>query len=217
VDNLPPSLDRLLSCARAATARRPVSQRVQDLSDLARELGWSSQRIHNMKTRGVSKDGALEAEAVLGCPASYVLEGGTIPLFAGALRLVANEKTAVYEVAHAVNHLPLEAVPLLTREQLLTEHTPELFAFAAPDDAMAPEAPAGTEIVWTTRRRIAPGRLVLLRDEHQQLHVRRCQQGEGPGAWVGAVTNSAYRSMRSDEPGLRVLAVYKGRLEPDDA
>lgn len=172
--------------------------------------------MYNMQTRGVSKDGALEAEAVLGCPASYVLEGGPLPHMTSALRLVVSEKTPLYEVAHAVNHLPLEAVPLLTREQLLTEHTPELFAFAAPDDAMAPEAPAGTEIVWTTRRRVAPGRLVLLRDQHQQLHVRRCQQGDGPGAWVGGVTNTAYRPLHSDEPGLVVLAVYKGRLEADD-
>jgi hypothetical protein len=216
MDEHHPSFDRLLECARASTAHRAPGLRVQTAQDLQRVMGWSAQRMTNMKSRGVSKPGALEAEALLGCPASYVLDGVTTPHWMEGQRLIAGEAPMPYAVAHGVSQSPFEAVPLLDREQLLNDNRPELFRFCVPDDAMAPEIPAGTEVVWTTRRRIAPGRLLLLADSHQQLHVRRCHQGDGPGAWVAGALNSAYRAFRSDEPGVHVLAVYKGRLEPDD-
>lgn len=212
-----PSFERLLACAIAATAHRAPEQRIANAQDLQRVLAWSPQRLSNMKSRGVSKEGALEAESELGCPATYVLDGSHAPHWMNAQRTVAGEASTPYSVAHGVSQSPFEAVPLLDREQLLKQKPPELFRFALPDDAMAPELAAGTEIVWTTRRRIAPGRLLLLADAHQQLHVRRCQQGDGPGAWIAAAANPAYRTFRSDESGIHVLAVYKGRLEPDDA
>jgi hypothetical protein len=212
-----PSFERLLGCAKAATANKAREQRIEAAPDLQRALGWSPQRLSNMKSRGVSKEGALEAESVLGCPATYVLEGTHEPHWMNAQRMLAREAAPAYVVASGINDVTFNAVPLLSTEQLLNQNPPELFRFALPDDAMAPEFVAGTEIVWTTRRRIAPGRLLLLADTHQQLHVRRCQQGDAPGAWVATASNPAYRAFRSGEAGLHVLAVYKGRLEPDDA
>jgi hypothetical protein len=210
------SFERLLLCAKAATARLPAEQRIENEQDLKRVLGWSHQRLTNMKRRGVSKEGALEAESVFSCPAAYVRDGTHAPHWMNAQHSVAREKAAPYAVAHVVSHPAFENVPLLHREQLLKDRPPETFRFAMPDEAMAPEFPAGTEIVWTTRRRIAPGRLLLLVDAHDQLHVRRCQQSDSPGSWVAGPQNAAYRTFRHDEHGVQVLAVYKGRLEPDD-
>lgn len=92
----------------------------------------------------------------------------------------------------------------------------DLFRLVLVDDALAPELPKGTEVVWTTRRRAAPGRPILLRDQHGQVHARICHQGRMPGHWMAVANHPAYVSFDSSEPGLTVLAVYKGRLEPDD-
>jgi hypothetical protein len=129
----------------------------------------------------------------------------------------AGEAPAAYTVARPVSH-PTDSddLPLMIWEDLMKLPVPEIFRAALPDDALAPEFPKGTEIVWTTRRRIAPGRIVLLRDRHGTLHARICHQGREPGQWLAMPTNSAFISLASTEEGLQVLAVYKGRLEPDD-
>lgn len=93
---------------------------------------------------------------------------------------------------------------------------PDLFRTVLTDDALAPDLPRGSEVVWTTRRRIAPGRIMLLRDAHQQVHARVCHQGRSPGTWTANANNSAFVNFSNTDPGLVVLAVYKGRLEPDD-
>jgi hypothetical protein len=210
------SFERLLACAKVATANRAPEQRVHGEPDLQRLLNWTPQQRTNFKKRGVSKQAAIDAESLLGCPAAFVRDGLNPPHWMQPQRSFAGEPAALYGVAYDLSQSPLQAVPLLDREQLLTHKPPELFRFTAPDDAMAPEVSAGTEIVWTTRRRVAPGRLVLLADSHQQLHVRRCLQGDGPAAWTFAPQNPAYRAFRSDEAGVQLIAVFKGRLEPDD-
>ena len=93
---------------------------------------------------------------------------------------------------------------------------PEIFRAVLADDALAPEFPRGTEIVWSTRRVIAPGRLALVRDRHGQLHARQCHQGRAPGQWLAAAINPAYVNFDSVQDAIVVVAVFKGRLEPDD-
>lgn len=99
----------------------------------------------------------------------------------------------------------------------MTNNVPDVFVAVLIDDAMAPDYPRGSEIVWTTRRRLAPGRMVLVRDRHGQTHARQCHQGRVPGQWLAAAVNPAYVSFDSVQDQLQLVAVYKGRLEPDDA
>lgn len=107
-------------------------------------------------------------------------------------------------------------LPLLPWEDLVHRTVPDIFRTILADDALAPDHPAGTEIVWTTRRRPAPGRLVLVKDRHGQVHARQCHQGRAPGQWIAAPISPAYVAFDSLEEGIELLAVYKGRLEPDD-
>lgn len=107
-------------------------------------------------------------------------------------------------------------LPLLTWEFIVQSPVPPIFRAVLPDDALAPDFPAGTEIVWTTRRRASPGRLVLVRDRHGQVHARQCHQGRSPGHWIAAAVSPAYVSFDSTDEGFELIAVYKGRLEPDD-
>lgn len=60
---------------------------------------------------------------------------------------------------------------------------PERFVTAIPDDSGGPEYPAGTRIIWSTSKRPSFGSLVLIRDEHGQIHVREYHQGQAPGQW----------------------------------
>lgn len=91
---------------------------------------------------------------------------------------------------------------------------PALFRAALPDDAMAPDYPKGTELVWSTRQRMIPGRVVLVRDSHGRVHARECRQGSAPGEWSAAPRNAAYVTF----PGasVQLLAVSRGRLDPED-
>lgn len=107
-----------------------------------------------------------------------------------------------------------DAFPMLKWEAILRDEVPELFRTLLPDDAVAPDFPSGTEVLWTTNRRAGPGRLLLVKDRHGQPHARMCRQGSAPGSWVAAALNSAFLSFAQDE--IELIAVYKGRLEPDD-
>lgn len=64
---------RLLAFAQVATASR--RQPVTDWASLGACLGASAATVTNWKRRGVSKDGALDAEREFGCSAVWVLEG----------------------------------------------------------------------------------------------------------------------------------------------
>lgn len=135
-------------------------------------------------------------------------------------RLHAAETVAPYQATRPQRDLPLmsDDLPLLPWEALMTlKKTPELFRTLLNDDALAPQYPRGTDVVWTTRRRVLPGRVVLIRDAHQQLHARICAQSNQPGQWLAMATHPQYVNMQSRDDQLEVIAVMKGTLEPDDA
>lgn len=67
------SFKRLLDYARRTTVGQ--AEPVQSIADLGRRLGKSSAVLSAWKTRGVSKQGALEAEEEFGCTVRYILEG----------------------------------------------------------------------------------------------------------------------------------------------
>lgn len=66
-------MTRLLEYAREATAgdRRPVAT----FGDLGQRMGKSSAVLTNWKARGISRQGAIEAEALFGCSVTWVLTG----------------------------------------------------------------------------------------------------------------------------------------------
>lgn len=76
------SSKRLLDFAKEATAAR--SDGIQTFGDLARRMGVSSATMTNWKTRGVSKEGAIAAEALFGCSVQWVLTGSVVSSLANA-------------------------------------------------------------------------------------------------------------------------------------
>lgn len=77
------SLQRLLDAARDATAHLPLSQRIEDANQLRKALDASPQSLNNWKTRGLSKDVAVDAEARFGCSAAWLLSGKVPPGWRG--------------------------------------------------------------------------------------------------------------------------------------
>jgi hypothetical protein len=67
------SVKRLLEYARERTAGS--TDPVLEAADLGRQLHLSKGRFSNWKTRGVSKEGALDAERKWGCSPTWVLDG----------------------------------------------------------------------------------------------------------------------------------------------
>lgn len=59
------------------------------------------QKINNWQRRGVSKDGAIDAERYIGCPAIYILEGTMPPLddWTKLQKILAEQNPAPYERA----------------------------------------------------------------------------------------------------------------------
>jgi len=68
------SMRRLLQFVRAAT--RDTAHPVLDFAGIGHRMDKTSAVMTNWKKRGISKDGAIEAERLFGCSARWVLTGG---------------------------------------------------------------------------------------------------------------------------------------------
>jgi len=86
---------------------------------------------------------------------------------------------------------------------------PIRFRLPMPDDAMAPDTPRGTVLVFDRQQTPAFGHGVLVQDAAGLRHVRRYAQGPA-GRWKAEARNSAYLSLDSAD-GLQVLAVVVAR------
>ena len=70
------SMKRLLDFARSAGS--PTGRPVRTFADVGAAIGVTSAVISNWKARGLSKEGALKAEAAFGCSAQWLLQGDGI-------------------------------------------------------------------------------------------------------------------------------------------
>ena len=91
-----------------------------------------------------------------------------------------------------------------------------MFTLPLRDDALAPEHPRGTRVVWRPGRKLAARRLVLLRDLHGDLHARVLHATEQPSQWHAKATHAAFLSFDVPSTSVAVLAVHQGFLDPDD-
>ena len=120
-------------------------------------------------------------------------------------------------LAHSLNPpIQSDALPTITWEALVGNVPESLFVLALRDDALAPDYPKGTAVVWSKTRAPRPGRLVLVRDAHGRDHARLIQEGKAPGEWTAAALHRGFASLDPEGDGLTVLAVHKGVLDADD-
>lgn len=152
----------------------------RDLLSIAAALGVSP---HWLQTgQGSMGDHVLHIEA-----GSYVLSGNALD------RLVRLDKRTV--------------PPTRTRGEIVNGQAGEVYAFQLDDDALAPDMPRGTELVFDVAKQPNPGSVVLVLDSHGELHAREYRQD--PAGWVAAAVNRAYASFSSSDVRLLAVATYK--------
>ncbi len=116
--------------------------------------------------------------------------------------------------AQMLSHLTPMIDPItIAWELILSTLLPPLFRAVIPDDAMSPDYPKGLEFIWSTTKTPQVSSLVMVRDAHDQAHVREYRQGDGPGQWEAAALNRAFKSFNSKD-GLTILAVAAFRSMP---
>ena len=95
-----PSTKRLFDYAREATKGK--ARAVETFGDLSALMGVTSATMTNWKQRGVSKDGAIKAEAVFGCSTlcGDVKKKKTIARSVGAVRTSKRENGAHLRTNH---------------------------------------------------------------------------------------------------------------------
>ena len=83
---------------------------------------------------------------------------------------------------------------------------PAQFALRMPDGALGDKVPQGTLLYFKAADAASPRDCVLVEDAQGTRYVRRYAQGPA-GAWFAQALDDAYITLRSDQDGLRVLAV----------
>lgn len=216
------SLERLLRYA--ITASEGQRHAITDWKTLGRRLGVSSAVMHNWKKRGISADGALEAEAKLGCSASW-LRSGRGPHHAGAVQVAETEPANWTDnqhssaglgkrgaaVAHVLSHPARSDAPLYAWEQLMSADLPAVFRVVLPDDALSPDLNAGDELVLDRSLQPAAGDIVLVRDEAGH-HYARVYRARRAGEWVAYAENDDFEPLDAQREQLTIVAVCVQQL-----
>lgn len=201
------SVTRLLQAAAAATANLPPSRRLDTEAKVRKHLDVTSGAFTNWKSRGVSKQGLLDAEKAFGRSASWI-ETGVDDACTFPQHLSAG--VSINPVAQEVSQYRFKLAPrLIPWEQIMIGPLDAEFQTEVPDASMAPDIPVGSRIMLITGVEPMPGDFVLVRDHAGHLYLREFRQLR-PGHWQAHARNDAFLPLDSTRDGLKVVAVFDG-------
>lgn len=208
------SFVRLLQAAIDATAQPGSTRRIGDEADLRRALDISPQTANNWKNRGVSVDGAVDAQRRLGVSATWVLDGGELNAPTAWTPIHhALEGVGSYTVAQDLSHPKPEDEPIACTWDFIlnTPALPARFSVAAPDGALAPQTPRGTEFLFAaTAIQPADGTVVIVQTGSGRRYMR-LYFATGGAHWEARARDSAYPTLHSDRDQLQLLAAATHR------
>lgn len=184
---------------------------------LARALGASSQTLHNWELRGISKQGLVLAQRVIGCSASW-LEAGAGPMSIGGVPNVA-------PAAVGAKHIPLISyvqagvwtgivdnyAPGDAEEFLLTdlELSGSAFALEIKGDSMLPEFKPGDRVIIDPDVCPQPGDFVVAKNGQEEATFKKYRprgvNESGDLVFELVPLNEDYPSMRSDVTPIRIV------------
>jgi len=210
-----PSYARLLEAARKATAHLQLRKRVTDDRSLRAALQITSQTAYNWKQRGVSQEGALQAERCFGISATSLLEGH------GAAKPLAHPPSgglSFHPVDQEMIHPEPEDDSLQKPWELLVSvpvsELPKRFRVAVPDGALASVTPKGTVFSFVSPPPPDPpgeSVVVFVQTGNGRRYIRLFF-ALGNGAWEARSRDGAFPSFHSERDELQLLAVAIARV-----
>ena len=205
--------ERLAQALAAKQARATTGERITK-AGLARACGIKQPSVSDWFS---GQTAALEGRNLIA--AAAYLDVSPEWLATGRGRRQPREDSPAAETlqpnAHAqqVSYSSFTLPVSITWEQLMqTKELPERFVVETPDDALAPNLPRGTAVVFERASAAQPGECVLVEDSRGARYMRRYVQGIG-AAFTAQALNDAYVSLDSGRDGLQVLAVMAWRAE----
>ena len=202
--NMNPQMARLYEAALALKG-------IASQSDLARFLGSTPQTIHNWEQRGISKQGLLLVERLVGCSALWVESG----VDAMTLR----EKPNVAEATLGERRIPVfsynqagdwvtlmdQIVKGFNAEFIFTNQniSPKAFAVRLEGDSMLPEFAAGDIVVIDPEIAPTPGDFVVAKIEGKEVVFKKYKtrgvDRHGIMIFELAPLNNDFATIRSDQ------------------
>lgn len=146
------------------------------------------------------------AETRFGCPAAWVRDGNGDDWKYPQTSAEGVSMSVAHEVSHRGRTV---APPHIAWDDLMRIPLEAEFQTVAADDAMAPEVPRGSRVIFVTGVQPVAGDFVLVAD-NQGVHYLREYRQLRPGHWQAHALNPAYLPLDSERDGLRVLAVFDG-------
>lgn len=102
--------------------------------------------------------------------------------------------------------------PLITWGEIMQNKLPERFILQLPDDALAPNTPAGTAVIFANGNEPPePGVGILVEDRFGARYVRIYRPGVG-GGWSAYARNDNFPTLDAEKHGLKILAVARNRM-----
>lgn len=174
---------------------------------LAKAAGVSSGAVSQWRS---GETQALKLESAIGLSA---LTGWSVEWWSTGVGPRVRRAPTSAGVAHAMIHDAYRMPTQLTWGALMqTEDLPVQFIVEMPDDALAPNVPKSTRLIFDCGAAASPGMGVLVKDAAGRRHIRRYAQGVGD-SWLAQAVNPAYATLDSARDGLAILSVMVGRLD----
>lgn len=203
-------MDRLYRAARELKG-------INGQAALARALNASSQTLHNWELRGISKQGLVLAQKVIGCSVSW-LESGTGPM-------AISGESNVSPAALGVRQIPLISYvqagvwtdvvdtyqPGDADDFLLTdlELSGNAFALEIKGDSMLPEFKPGDRVIIDPVVQPQPGDYVVAKNGEDEATFKKYRprgvNERGDVVFELVPLNEDYPSMRSDVTPIRIV------------
>lgn len=190
---------------------------VSGQSALARLLDATPQTLHNWEQRGVSKQGMLLAQRVLGCSASWIETGsGQMAAHGHAnvkradvgvfnIPLISYVQAGVWTTVHD-NYQPGDAEEYLLTDQDLSEHA---FALEIKGDSMLPDFKPGDRVIIDPLVQPNPGDFVVAKNGDDEATFKkyrpRGMNDRGQVVFELVPLNDDYPSMRSDTTPIQII------------
>jgi SOS-response transcriptional repressor LexA len=192
-------------------------QGISGQAALARALGASSQTLHNWELRGMSKQGLVLAQRVIGCSASWLETGAGPVSIAGATNVGPATVGArpipliSYVQAGAWTDVVDSYQPGDADEFLLTdmELSSNAFALEIKGDSMLPEFKPGDRVIIDPVVCPQPGDYVVAKNGEDEATFKKYRprgvNEHGDVVFELVPLNEDYPSMRSDVTPIRIV------------